>query len=90
MEYQERKTLLENIPNQPTKFRTKNWVEINDDSRENYNNNNQIKFKTSKLMSSLCDYSHAYLLPTGTKTITGEGADNSAKRLDERNNGKIF
>ena len=33
MEYQERTNLLDNEPNQPTKFRTKNWVEINDDAR---------------------------------------------------------
>ena len=32
MEYK-KINLLENTPNQPTKFRTKNWVEINDDSR---------------------------------------------------------
>ena len=36
MEYQKIKNLLENTPNQPTKFRTKNWVEINDDSRGMY------------------------------------------------------
>ena len=34
MEYQKIINLLENTPNQPTKFRTKNWVEINDGSRE--------------------------------------------------------
>ena len=39
MEYQEIINLLENRPNQPTKFRTKNWVEINDDSRWTYNTN---------------------------------------------------
>ena len=33
MGYQKIINLLENAPNQPTKFRTKNWVEINDDSR---------------------------------------------------------
>ena len=33
MEYQKIISLLENKPNQPSKFRTKNWVEINDDQR---------------------------------------------------------
>ena len=33
--------------NQPSKFRTKNWVEINDESRGTYNVNSQIKFKTT-------------------------------------------
>ena len=37
--------LLDHTPNQPTKFRTKNWAEINDDALQTYNANNQIKFK---------------------------------------------
>ena len=32
MEYQKAINLLDNTPNQPSKFRTKNWVEINDDA----------------------------------------------------------
>ena len=30
MEYQKIMNLLDNTPNQPFKFRTKDWVEIND------------------------------------------------------------
>ena len=48
MEYQKIKNLVDNTPNQPTKFRTKNWVEIND-SRARYNAGSQIRFKTSKV-----------------------------------------
>ena len=33
MGYQKIINLLENTPNQPTKFRTKHWVETNNDSR---------------------------------------------------------
>ena len=33
MEYQKIMKLLHNTPNQPSKFMTKNWVEINDDLR---------------------------------------------------------
>ena len=47
MEYQKIINLLDNSPNQPAKFRTKNWVEVNDDVRGMYNTNSQIKFKTS-------------------------------------------
>ena len=47
--------LLDNTQNQPSKFRTKNWVEISYGSRGTYNTNSQIKFKTSMLRSSLCD-----------------------------------
>ena len=49
MEYQKTINLLDNTPNQPNKFRTKNWVEINDQSRATYNTNSQVKFKTSML-----------------------------------------
>ena len=51
MEYQETINLLDKTPNQRAKFRTKNWVEINDDSSE-----------TSMLKSSLCDYSDAHMI----------------------------
>ena len=49
MEYKKIKNLLEYTPNQPTKFRTKNWVEIYDDALGTYNTNSQIKFKTLML-----------------------------------------
>ena len=47
MEYQKIIILLENTPNQRSKFRTKIWIETNDDSLGAYNTNSQIKFKTS-------------------------------------------
>ena len=59
MEYQKINYKLDNTSNQPSKFRTKNWVQINDESRGTYNVNSQIKFKTTILKSSLCDYSNA-------------------------------
>ena len=63
MEYQKIANLIDdNTPNQPSKFRTRNWIEINDESRGTYNVNSQIKFKTTMLKSSLCDYSDAYIL----------------------------
>ena len=40
MEYQKIINSLDNTPNQLIKFRTKNWVEINDDSRGTYNTSN--------------------------------------------------
>ena len=75
--------------NQPSKFRTKNWVEINDESRGTYTSND-IKFKTTMLRSNLCDYADAYILVKGTITITGAGDDAAARRADERNKGVIF
>ena len=46
-------------------------VEINDESRGAYNVNSQIKFKTTMLKPSLCDYSDAYILVKGKITIAG-------------------
>ena len=89
MEHQNIINLLGNTANQSTKFRTKNWVEINDDSRGTYNTNSQIKFKIAMLMSSLCDYSDAHILVSGTITITGAGNDDVVRQLYERNKGII-
>ena len=55
MEYQKIANLLNDETNQSYKFRTRNWVEINDDARSTYSPNKQIKFKTSMLRSTLRD-----------------------------------
>ena len=86
MEYQKIENLLDNTSNQPSKFRTKNWVEINDESRGTYAVNKQIKFKTSMLRFSLCDYSDAYILVKGNILVNntaGAGADanNTSKKV---------
>ena len=67
--------LLDNASNQPSNFRTKTWVEINDESRRGYTTSSDIKFKTTMLKSSLCDYADAYILVKGTITVTGAGDD---------------
>ena len=90
MEYQKIANLIDDTSNQPSKFRTKNWVEINDESRGTYNVNSQIKFKTTMLKSILCDYTDAYILVKGTITITGAGADAAAGQADERDKGVAF
>ena len=46
MEHQKTINLLDDTTNQPSNFRTRNWVEINDESRGRYDNGN-IRFKTS-------------------------------------------
>ena len=90
MEYQKIANLMDDTSNQPFKFRTKNWVEINDESKGTYNVNSQIKFKTIMLKSSLCDYSNAYILVKGKITITGAGADAAARQADERDKAVAF
>ena len=61
--------MLDNTPNQLTKFRAKNWFEINDDARCTYSTKSQIKFKTLMLEISLCDSSDAYILVRRTITV---------------------
>ena len=91
MEYQKRENLLDNnLSNQPSRFRTKYWVEINYESKESYSANNDIRFKTTMLRANLCDYADAYILVKGTITITGAGADAAARQADERDKSVIF
>ena len=91
MEYQKITNLLDNevllsTSNQPSKFRTRNWVEINDESRGTYTSNDII-FKTAMLRSNLCDYADAYILAKGMIIITGAGNDDAAREADERDKG---
>ena len=51
MEYQKISNLLDSASNQPSKFRTRKWIEINDEPREIYTSND-IKFKTTMLRSN--------------------------------------
>ena len=90
MEYQKIANLLDNTLDQPFKFRTKNWVEINDESKKSYNSVSYIKFKTTMLRSNLNDYADAYIPIKGTITITGAGDNDAAKQLSERNKNVIF
>ena len=91
MEYQKIANLIDDdTSNQPSKFRTRNWVEINDESRKAYNVNSQIKFKTTMLKSSFCDYSDAYILVKGTISVNntaaqGAAANNTNKKVIFKN-----
>ena len=90
MEYQKIANLLNVESNKPSKFRTRNWVEINDEARGTYSPNKQIKFKTSMLRSSLCNYSDAYVLVKGNVTVNntvpdGADANNDNKKVIFKN-----
>ena len=88
MEYQKIVNLLDNTQNQPSKFRTNNQVEANDDSRGRYKNNSQIKFQTSMIRSSSEDNNDAYILVKGTITVTNTEAECAAP--NNRNKKVIF
>ena len=69
MEYQKIINLLDNTPNQSSKFGTISWVEIRYHIYRMYNTNSHIKFKPSILKSSLCNYGDAYILFKGIISI---------------------
>ena len=60
-----------------------------DESRGTYTSND-IRFETTMLRSSLCDYANAYILVKGTITIAGGGNDDAIKPADERGKGVTF
>ena len=90
MEYQKIENLIDDASYQSSKFRTKNWVKINDESNGTYNVNSQIKIKTTMLKYNLCNYSDAYILVKGKIIITGAGADAAARQADERDKEVAF
>ena len=82
--------MLDKTSSRPSKFRTKNWVQINYGSRGTYSVNRQINFKTSMLKSSLCDYSDAYILVKGNISVNntaaaGADANNTNKKVIFKN-----
>ena len=67
--------MLEDIPIQTSKFRTKYPIEINDDSHSTYNIDSQIRFKTAMLKSILSHYNDVYIVVKETKNYhTGAAA----------------
>ena len=75
MEYPKTINLLHNTLYHPSKFKTKNWVEIIDNACRTYNAHSQTEFKTSMLKLSLCDYNDAYILVT-VAPQTGDNINN--------------
>ena len=70
--------MLNHESNKPSKIRTRNWVEINDDIRGAYSPNKQIRFKTAMLRCSLCGYSDSYILVKGNISVNNTAADGAA------------
>ena len=78
MEYKKIANLLHSPSNKQSKFRTINWVEINEDIRGACFPNKQIRFKTEMLRSSLCNYSDAYILVKGNISVKNTAAAGAA------------
>ena len=86
MEYQKIANFLNDKSSKPSNFWTIIWVEINDEARGIYSHNKEIKFKTSMLRSSLCDYSNVHILVKGNIIVNntaaaGAAANNTNKKV---------
>ena len=87
MEYQKIKNLLGNASDKVSRFIIKKWIEVYDQSGETYNDNKQIRFKTSMLRSDLCDYSDVYIVVKGDITVEGpSNRDKKSRPLSFKNN----
>ena len=89
MEFQRIANLLDSASNKASKFRTRNRVEINDDIRGACSPNKQIRFKTTMLRYSLCDYSDAYILVKGNISVSNTAVA-AAADPNNRNKKAIF
>ena len=74
MKYEKIANLLGDASNKTSKFKTRKWIEINDDSIGTYNPGSQMKFKATMIKSSSCDYSDAYVHVKGTITVNNTAA----------------
>ena len=89
MEYQKIVNLSGNTFDKVSRFTSKKWVEVHDQSgnaENRYNQNKQIRFKTSMLRSDLCDYSDAYIVVKGNIIVTNPDNGAYSKRLAFKNN----
>ena len=60
-----------------SRFITKKWTEVYDQSKRNYSPNKEIRINTSMFRSNLCNYSNAYIIVEWDITVTNP---NNAKR----------
>ena len=54
-----------------SKFVTRNWNIVNDQSNANYSEGNEIIYSTEVLKSNLCDYNDAYILVRSGISVIG-------------------
>ena len=90
MEYQKITDLLGNITDKVSRFITKKWIEVHDQSGttgNRYKPGEQIRFKTSMLRSDLCAYNDAYIVVKGDITVKrAHNRDRKNKSLAFKNN----
>ena len=73
MEYEKITNLFGTTSDDTPRFITKKWIEVHDQSgnaEDRYKPSKQIRFKTSMILSDLCDCSDAYIFVKGAITLT--------------------
>ena len=78
METQKIVNLLNGSDNKNSKFATKDWQIIDSESKGNYSQNDETKFLTRSIESSLCFYSDEYILVTRNITVKRRNAADTA------------
>ena len=68
MEHKKVLTLLDEAND--SKFTTRKWKIVNDNSKVNYEEGCEITYNTGVLKSNLCNYNDAYILVRGDITVT--------------------
>ena len=69
METQKIVNLLNSSENEYSKFATKIWYLIDSEAKGNCSHKNPIKFFTTSIESSPCDYSDAFVVVTGNINV---------------------
>ena len=78
---------MKDKPNKPSKFRSKNWVVINDDSHGVY---------STDVKDKLCDYDYTYTLVKKTRTderdkqVIFKNCVPLTKFISEKNNNQVY
>ena len=87
MEFNKIDNLLGPTEGNVPRFITKKWIEVHDQSNNDYNTRKPIRFKIAMLRSDLCDYSDAYIWVRGTVTRVDAAHNNSSdRRITSKNN----
>ena len=82
MEFDKINNLLGSESENLSKFVTREYVQVHSLSNT-YDENKSIRFKTPMLRSDLCDYVDAYILVSGTITVTANAGANNIR--DKKN-----
>ena len=89
IEYEKTTNLLNTTLDEVPRFITRKWIEVYDHSgsaEERYKPSKQIRFKTSMLISDLCDFSDAFTVVKRKINVTRPNNNEYDRKLAFKNN----